>query len=291
MDDGPLFPEPHVVLPTSTHTHTMILLHGRGSNGEDFAQEIFEGLSISEQSLPQHFPGFKWIFPNAHESFSTIFQQNLFEWFDVYSLTNPSIEEELQIDGLRESVAFIQGLVDDEVRIFGPAAHDRIILGGISQGCGVAITALLSGMCGIRAFVGFNGWMPLIGRVRKVISEATLQLNVLQRQRCEGLATALRASLELNEEATLHPPGDLLDDRPVEPESGHLHTLIHLSHTADDHVIDIASGKEMRETLVDLGMCNVDWKEYETGGHWITEPEGFEDLVEFLSEIVWVYEE
>lgn len=168
MDDQAPFPRPHVVPPTSKHTHTIILLHGRGSNGEEFAEELFEGESLSELSLPQHFPGFKWIFPTAHPSFSTPFQEELVEWFDVYSLMEPSLEEELQIEGLRESVAFIQGLLENEAQILGLCGRDRITLGGISQGCAVAITALLTGSCGIGAFLGCNGWMPLADRVQEV---------------------------------------------------------------------------------------------------------------------------
>ena len=133
MDDPQPFPEPHVILPTSIHTHTVVLLHGRGSNGGEFADEFFQGETSSEESLLQLFPGFKWIFPTAHQSFSTVFQEDLVEWFDIYSLTDPSSREELQIDGLRDSVAFIQGLIDKEVQAWGPSAQDRIILGGKSR--------------------------------------------------------------------------------------------------------------------------------------------------------------
>ena len=122
------FPDPHVILPASTHIHTIILLHGRGSNGEEFAEELFQGESFSEETLPRHFPGFKWIFPNAHPSFSTVFQEELVEWFDIYSLTDPGLEEELQIGGLGDSVAFILGLVDHEAEILGPSCRDRVIL-------------------------------------------------------------------------------------------------------------------------------------------------------------------
>lgn len=38
------FEPPHIILPTATHhTHTVIALHDRGSNGLEFSEELFEG--------------------------------------------------------------------------------------------------------------------------------------------------------------------------------------------------------------------------------------------------------
>lgn len=283
MNDELTFPEPHVVLPTSIHTHTIILLHGRGSNGEEFADELFEGESFSGQSLPQHFPGFKWVFPTAKSSISTVFDEDLVQWFDIYSLTNPNSQQELQIDGLRESVAFVHSLIDKEVRVFGPSAGDRIILGGISQGCAVAIVTLLSGACGIGAVVGFNGWMPLLSRVKGVISSPPNNCNALKERKCDRLASALRESLSMAKGREPRSVDRGQENVLADFEEEHIHTPIFLSHTKDDNVVDIALGREMRRTLIALGTHNVVWKQYEIGGHWIPAPEGFQDLVEFLS--------
>lgn len=284
MDGQVPFPEPHVVLPTSNHTHTIILLHGRGSDGEEFAEELFQGESFSEHSLPQHFPGFKWIFPSAHPSFSTVFQEDLVEWFDIYSLTEPSLEEELQIDGLSESVAFLQELITEEARLLGSPGHDRIILGGISQGCAVAVTALLTGTCGVGAFIGLNGWMPLADSVQEAVFKAsTSDDDAGGKRKHELVAKILQASLSLNDKGDLRSSSDVSDEPSTGPEARLLQTPVFLSHTVDDNVIDIALGKEMHEILVSLELCKVVWKEYQTGGHWIPEPEGFGDIVEFLS--------
>lgn len=291
MDDDPPFAEPYVIFPTTTHTHTVVLLHGRGSSGVEFAQELFEGESFSGRSLPQHFPGFKWIFPNAQPRFSTVFQEDLVEWFDIYSLTDPSVEEELQVDGLAESVAHIQDLVDNEVRILGPSSLERVILGGISQGCAVAVIALLTGMCGVGAFVGFNGWMSLKNHVNELLHRVPRNHNGIEAQRCGWLAAVLRRSLGLSEEAALSLPVLLPEDAPGRALGDHRHTPIFLSHTANDDVIDITLGKEMRDTLTEGGVHSVVWKEYETGGHWIPEPEGFDDVVDFLSKSLRLHRE
>lgn len=286
------FPEPYVVLPTSKHTHTIVLLHGRDSNGEDFAEELFQGKSFSEKSLNRHFPGFKWIFPSAYPRFSTVFQENLVEWFDIYSLTEPSLEEELQIDGLSESVPFLQKLVEEQARLLGPTGHDRIVLGGISQGCAVAVTALLAGTCEIGAFVGFNGWMPLADSIQEAAFEAgKSDSEAGGKLKAELVADSLRASLGLSDGGVLHPAGGVSDDSLTKPVVRPVQTPVFLSHTADDNVVDIELGQEMREILVQLELRKVVWKEYNTGGHWIPEPEGFEDIVEFLSSTLGNQEE
>jgi lysophospholipase II len=288
MEDQTSFPEPHIIPPTASHTHTIVLLHGRGSHGREFAAELFEGESFSERTLPRHFPGFKWVFPTAHPSYSTVFDEDLVEWFDIYSLTDPSVEEELQIEGLAESVAFVQSLLVKEAQILGSSASNRVVLGGISQGCAVAIITLLTGECRIGAFLGFNGWMPLMDRVKKAVSE-TSGHDASSRKKCERIAVALNSSLGFGSGGDRHPLGNMLDNAADVPHAGHLlHTPSFLSHTADDEVIDIVLGKQMRDTLGSMGLHAVVWKEYESGGHWIPELEGFEDIVEFLSEVVRV---
>ncbi len=260
MNDKSPFSEPHVVLPTSIHTHTIILLHGRGGNGKEFADELFEGETFSEQSLPQHFPGFKWVFPNAKSSFSTVFNEDLAQWFDIYSLTDPNSKEELQIDGLRESAAFVHRLIDEEVQVFGPFAGDRIILGGISQGCAVGITTLLSGACGIGAFVGFNGWMPLLSRVKGVISLPPSDHTALNERKCNRLTAALRKSLSITEGRESYLVDRGRENVLADWEDEHIHTPIFLSHSKDDNIVDIALGREMRRTLIALGTHRVVWK-------------------------------
>lgn len=56
------------------------------------------------------------------------------EWFDIYSLTNPSEREELHVEVLRDSINFISKVVRDEAKILDPS---RIILLGLSQGAAI----------------------------------------------------------------------------------------------------------------------------------------------------------
>lgn len=162
------FPPLHVIPPSSPHTHTIILLHGRGSNGPDFAEDLFESHTSKGLSLPECLPGWKWVFPTSQSRFSTVFREEMVEWFDVYSLTDPSLRQKLQTEGLQQSVAFVSRLVEEEIKTADGDAG-RVVLGGISQGCATAIRAMLS--CPkLGAFVGFCGWMPFPDDARDVCS-------------------------------------------------------------------------------------------------------------------------
>jgi lysophospholipase-2 len=162
------FPAPHVIAPVSRHTHTIILLHGRGSNGPEFAQELFEARTSKGLSLPEHLPGWKWVFPTSQMRFSNVFQEELVEWFDISSLTDPTLREERQTEGLQQSVAFVRQLIEEEVgTICGDA--QKVVLGGISQGCATAVRTLLSSRQ-LGAFVGFCSWMPFPSDAQEICS-------------------------------------------------------------------------------------------------------------------------
>src|SRR6266536_5167111 len=62
-------PEPYVVQPTSAHTHTFILLHGLGSNGEKFGVELLEsGISSTRAKFTEIFPGGKIHLPDLQKA-------------------------------------------------------------------------------------------------------------------------------------------------------------------------------------------------------------------------------
>lgn len=58
-------------------------------------------------------------------------------------------------------------------------------------------------------------------------------------------------------------------------------TPVLLEHCSDDEVITSQYGEELRDGLEELGM-SVEWRSYADGGHWINEPNGFEDVVRFV---------
>jgi predicted esterase len=71
---------------------------------------------------------------------------------------DPEEKNELAISGLRESIRQILEIIEQEA---GIAPKERIILGGLSQGCATAILTLLLSGLEIGAFIGWCGWLPL----------------------------------------------------------------------------------------------------------------------------------
>jgi predicted esterase len=67
------FSKPHVHLPQGLHNHTVILLHGRGINGSEFAEELFCSMASRGQNLPSYLPNWRWVFPTSRDRWSDRF--------------------------------------------------------------------------------------------------------------------------------------------------------------------------------------------------------------------------
>jgi lysophospholipase II len=257
----------HVVGPRSSdHTHTIILLHGRDSIASEFADEFFESQASDGRTAPDIFPAIKWVFPSSQLRTSARFETKMSQWFDTWSVEDPSEKEELQLAGLRESIGRILSIVRSEALLVPP---ERIILGGISQGCATAIHVLVCGGIRLGGFIGFSSWLPFQSRMQ-AIAECS-KSNVLQYTRAIFSGDSNEARLQR----------DLSD---ISRESA-LQTPIFLSHSQDDNVVPIKNGRGLYKTLESLGFM-VTWKDYQDGGHWINEPQGVDDIVTFLHDEV-----
>ncbi|KAI0836595.1 Phospholipase/carboxylesterase/thioesterase [Hypoxylon sp. FL0890] len=128
-----------LVEPTSQHTHTFILLHGLGSNGDEFGQQLLEtGICSDGRKLPEVFPGARFIFPTAKRCRSSAYSRaKLTQWFDIASLGDPWRRSDTQLKGLAESATEILDLVNEEVQVL-KIARSNIIIGGLSHGCAMA---------------------------------------------------------------------------------------------------------------------------------------------------------
>ncbi|KAF1830784.1 alpha/beta-hydrolase [Decorospora gaudefroyi] len=149
----------HSIEPSATHTHTIILLHGRGSTALEFATEFFESQASDDRFLGQIFPNYKWVFPCAALRYARIEDEDLHQWFDMVCVQKPYYDpEKRQIVGLRESVGFVREVMEREAREVG--GFDKVFVGGISQGCAMAITACLAVQRPLAGFIAFSGWCP-----------------------------------------------------------------------------------------------------------------------------------
>ncbi|KAJ0114169.1 hypothetical protein J7T55_008004 [Diaporthe amygdali] len=258
-------PASHVVEPRKgyAHTHTIILLHGRDSTSAEFASELFESeasaLDSSEDSkrtLPDLLPTIRWVFPTAPMLRSARFDTDMSQWFDMWSTENPDERPEVQLPGLKDSVSALVEVVREEER---DVARDRIFIGGISQGFVVAVAAFFAGeaMSGLAGLIGLSSWMPLSGELGD--EDGREQLRLVFGETSSGPFS-----------------GPISGPRSPVP--------VFLGHSSDDPVVSVSHGRALRDTLKRFSdiFGEVEWHEYEDGGHWLNEPQGVDDLVAFL---------
>ncbi|OBT72650.1 hypothetical protein VF21_08345 [Pseudogymnoascus sp. 05NY08] len=261
------FLELHIIEPISLHTHTAILLHGRGSNGEEFAEELIEESRIPDQpTLSQKFPSWRFVFPSSRELWSTLFEEDMPAWFEAHSLTDITSRQELQEPGIVEAVGYLSSVLDDEIERMGGDAG-KVVLGGISQGAAVGMWTLLCGEKreSLGGFVGASTWLPFAGHIEEYVGKGGE--NSPGRYFVESMMSHLKH----------------LVARPREFR-GVLNTPVFLGHGIDDEMVDIELGRQARKVLEQLGM-EVEGKEYqgaELDGHWVKVPEEMDDIARFL---------
>lgn len=66
-------------------------------------------------------------------------------------------------------------------------------------------------------------------------------------------------------------------------DSNPLSTPTFLSHSKDDNIVPFKNGEMLCQRLRALSMT-VTWKGYEDEGHWVNQPEGLNDLNDFIKE-------
>lgn len=271
------FPAPHIHQPEGTHTHTIVLLHGRGSNGPEFAEELFSSTTSNGQNLASRLPNYRWVFPTSRDRWSTTFQEEMSAWFDVYSLTDIQQRRELQKEGLCESILQILEILETEIAMLNGKVS-RIYLGGMSQGMATALWVFLAAMVTGRVqgplggLLGFCGWLPFAHQLEDRLDEATIAPGASQ------IGHLIR-ELFLDE---------IADDETFrtekEVDASLLSTPVFLSHGADDAWVSVELGQQAFRVSQKM-MSRVEWNEHtgaENDGHWIKEPEGFDQIVQFL---------
>ncbi|GKZ25941.1 hypothetical protein AbraIFM66951_002449 [Aspergillus brasiliensis] len=257
---SPHFPEPHIHLPKGPHTHTAIFLHGRGSNGPEFAEELFSSSTSTGQNLPSQLPTWRWVFPTSKDRWNERFQEELCAWFDAYSLDDITEHQASQVPGLQESVFYILGILEQEISLLdGKTTH--VYLGGISQGMA---TALWSWFCAcsrvkgrLGGVLGFCGWMPFAER----FEDGDLGAGRRLVEFCSGVVGV-----------------------PMVEDVRILNTPVLLGHGTDDPMVSVELGRQVAGIMKRAGI-KVEWIEYvgaEGDGHWIKEPEGFDAILKFL---------
>ena len=297
-DDGDLsfspstsvHPGPLVYPPLGKHTHTFIILHGRGGNAQAFGPEFMHAEHSSGITLQQLLPNMKFIFPTAKRR--RMAAQNrctITQWFDIISLEDPMKREDVQVEGLRESCACVHQMIENEMR---HVPCENIVLGGLSQGCATALYALLTfeppqsisstSTCPIGAIMGMSGWMPFRNHVDEILCEtkgSSDEDDPFDRvDDLESLSANAKAIQALN---VLRENIDLCSLSTLQPLA--LQTPVFLGHGTADDKVNVQLGEEAAATLRELGM-DVTWKPYKDFYHWYKEPDEIDDIVLFLQQ-------
>ncbi|PLB41872.1 alpha/beta hydrolase [Aspergillus candidus] len=305
-------------LQNGKHTHTIIFLHGRGSNSEHFGSVFLESTDIARR-----LPTVKFIFPTAKKRRATVLKRTpIHQWFDNYSLEDPNVRIELQVDGLEETSRFLRTLIDDEAQLLGESddptlsnGYSRIVIGGLSQGCAASVICLLGGFPGqdsgqhkqLGGFVGMSGWLPLDRDITGLLGldnenegknededpfsrddekdeDTPAPVQALNHVRDILDLPSLRHEVENGFEGAVQ-KGDQESCGPPKP---HLQTPVFLGHGSADPKVSVDLGERMTSVLSNGFGMDVTWKAYEDFGHWYKIPDEIDDMVDFLEEKVGV---
>lgn len=273
----------YVINPATEHTHTVILLHGRGDSGPDYAEALCSSRlseKFGSETLPTLLPSWRWVFPSAPLHWSVKFEEELHMWFQADS-SDPLLVQDPQMGGIIESATEVTKIIDEEMRRLGGRSKN-IALGGISQGAAMGLWVLLhqDRTPNLGAFVGASCWLPFASKM------GVSSLNIDEQSRDLHLGGQECPSLIISGQETTK---DSLQ------KHGRTHPLratpIFLGHGMDDAYVDINLGHEAQNILSSFGF-NVIWKEYtgaEQEGHWYKEPEELEDIAQFLANVGTVH--
>lgn len=249
----------HIIEPAARHTNTCILLHGRGSNGLEFAQELSESCLPNTPAFADRLPGWRLVFPSSQELWSETFQESIPAWFEAHSLTDVTEKQELQLGGIKDSVEYISNTIKQELELLN-GETSKLFLFGISQGGAVGIWTLLC-EAKTRSLGGFAAtctWLPLATNIQRLIKQETI-------------------GTDQGDSFTIDMMGSCLN-----PSS--LSTPIFLSHGIDDAFVDVELGRQARDVLKTAAF-NIRWDEYsgaELEGHWLKVPEQVDNIVDFF---------
>jgi predicted esterase len=276
MSPPPSHPTPFVVQPSQKHTQTFILLHGLGSNGENFGTELLEtGINSKAQKLTEIFPGARFIFPTAKKRRSSAFKRaKINQWFDIASLDDPSFKRETQYDGLADSANHLLKIIEAELEIIRP---EHVILGGLSHGCAMALSLMLGLDVVFGGVIGMSGWLPFQRDIADVINsqpdlsdQESGQDNIFEATNSDPIVDALLLQRDILSTKC----NDTTKIKTC------LSTPVFIGHGQADDKINVSLGEGTVSTLRSLGM-NVTWKQYDHG-HWYKIPDEIDDIVQFI---------
>ncbi|CEI61868.1 hypothetical protein FVEN_g2924 [Fusarium venenatum] len=276
--------DPYIVEPTRPHTHSLILLHGLGSNGEKFGRELIEtGISSDGKSLPVLLPGGKFIFPTSQTGRSSVFRRvRVTQWFNVASLDGPYYRNETQLNGMEESLREIFRLINQERE---RVPDKNIILGGISQGCAIGFMCLLAMEYSLGGYIGISSWLPFAAEFEG-LTNASDDAS-FSGEDDNPFAASDDEDDQGNTNAQVHGYARelLLMETEDSSNPSSLSTPVFIGHGKADEKVKPELGEGACRILRSVGY-DVQWKGYAGLGHWYKVPDEIDDILDFIREKV-----
>lgn len=264
------YPDLHIIPPTSTHTTTLILLHGTSGNGPDFASSLLSTPIHKTQTLSHLLPNTKLVFPTGRQRYVSVLGKETNAWFNIHDFADRTVGEEGQGEGIAESLVYLKEVVEREVEDVGGNGK-RVVMGGFSQGAAGVGVGCLSGVfdhVGLGGWVALGGWLPF----RKVLDEAWKGVQV------DGEAGVKEVYGE-RRRVVREKLADILGVETAHAGEGG-EVRLWMGHGGEDEKVRLELGVQMRDLMLNLGI-RVEMKVYEGLGHWFNRPE-LADMVGFL---------
>jgi predicted esterase len=297
---------PLVFLPPRDHKTTLVMLHGRGSTAQKFAEPLLQHL-VSPASTPtasdatspaqplkpfqDHFPNTKFVFPTAPLRRAVVFKRSLtHQWFDNWSLTEPELKQHLQVQGLRETSSFLHDLLQKEIEEVGAG---NVVLMGLSQGCAASIvsTLLWKGQP-FGGLVGMCGYLPFRKGMHDAMEDNVDEDNDSLVGSGEGMEDIFERDGQdigggTKYEKAVEWLGEELQTSDGKTELAQARSMqsipVFMGHGTDDEKVPKLFGK-LAADFLDYINVDVTWKEYEGLGHWYSE-NMLRDVVLFLKNL------
>ena len=155
------------ILPTATHQYSIIWLHGLGADGHDF-ESIVPQLRLKAQAHI-HF-----IFPNAPIQAVTINGgMKMRSWYDIFEM---SLARKVEIDGIYQSAAAIEVLIQQEIAKGIDSAN--ILLAGFSQGGLIALHTGLRCPQKLAGIIALSTYLPTVDSLKTEAATANRTIPV-----------------------------------------------------------------------------------------------------------------
>eukprot|EP00760_Papus_ankaliazontas_P000970 PhM_4_TR10337/c0_g1_i1/m.36260/K06130/LYPLA2; lysophospholipase II len=166
------FGKSYVVEPRGKHTATVIFAHGLGDSGAGWTDVM--------QHFAASMPHVKFLCPTASSIPVTLnMGMTMPAWYDIYGLT-PDAKED--VERIQLAARFVQHLADKEASVVG---HNRIVIGGFSQGSAVSLFAGLTSSENLAGVVSMSGYLPARDVLPSMVTDVGRAVPILM---CHGEA-------------------------------------------------------------------------------------------------------